>query len=70
LYSLQDTIPHLSRSSLHRCLQRHGLSRLPKEKNATEKKKFKSYPIGYFHLDIAEVQTEEGKLHLFVGAER
>ena len=29
LYALQPTIPHLTRSSLHRCLQRHGLSRLP-----------------------------------------
>src|SRR5271170_7243044 len=29
LYALQATIPHLSRSSLHRCLQRHGISRLP-----------------------------------------
>ena len=29
LYSLQATIPHLSRSSLHRCLKRHGISRLP-----------------------------------------
>lgn len=29
LYALQDTIPHLTRSSLHRCLQRHGISRLP-----------------------------------------
>jgi hypothetical protein len=28
LYSLQATIPHLTRSSLHRCLQRHGISRL------------------------------------------
>ena len=28
LYSLQETIPHLTRSSLHRCLQRHELSRL------------------------------------------
>jgi hypothetical protein len=70
LYSLQETIPHLSRSCLHRCLQRHGLSQLPKEKAAPEKKKFKSYPIGYFHLDIAEVQTEEGKLYLFVGIDR
>ena len=61
LYSLQEIIPHLSRSSLHRCLQRHGLSKLPKEKSSTEKKKFKAYPIGYFHVDIAEVQTEEGK---------
>jgi hypothetical protein len=24
LYALQPTIPHLTRSSLHRCLQRHG----------------------------------------------
>ena len=28
LYALQPTIPHLTRSSLHRCLQRHGISRL------------------------------------------
>jgi hypothetical protein len=26
LYALQETIPHLTRSSLHRCLQRHGIS--------------------------------------------
>ena len=29
--------------------------------------KFKRYPIGFFHIDIAEVQTVEGKLYLFVG---
>ena len=47
------------------------------------KKKFKTYPIGYFHIrcpavvwlqttrgDIAEVQTAEGKLYLFVGIDR
>ena len=28
---LKDTIPNLSRSALHRCLQRHGISRLPVE---------------------------------------
>ena len=38
LYSLQEIIPHLSRSALHRCLQRHGLSRLPKEKDAPKKR--------------------------------
>jgi len=71
LYALQATIPCLSRSSLHRCLQRHGISRLPEvagEKPA--KKKFRHYPIGYFHIDIAEVQTAEGKLYLFVGIDR
>lgn len=28
LYALQPSIPNLTRSSLHRCLQRHGISRL------------------------------------------
>jgi transposase InsO family protein len=71
LYTLQPTIPHLTRSSLHRCLLRHGISRLPDvEGDKPEKKKFKSYPIGYFHIDIAEVQTAEGKLYLFVAIDR
>ena len=26
LYALQPTLPHLTRSSLHRCLQRHAIS--------------------------------------------
>jgi len=29
LYALQPSITHLTRSTLHRCLQRHGISRLP-----------------------------------------
>lgn len=71
LYALQPTIPHLTRSSLHRCLQRHGISRLPEVKgDKPVRKKFKSYPIGYFHIDIAEVQTAEGKLYLFVAIDR
>src|SRR5437762_8365923 len=48
LYSLQATIPHLTRSSLHRCLQRHGISKLPDvEGDRSDKRKFKAYPIGY-----------------------
>jgi transposase InsO family protein len=71
LYALQPTIPHLTRSSLHRCLQRHGISRLPEVTgDKPAKKKFKAYPIGYFHIDIAEVHTEEGRLHLFVAIDR
>jgi transposase InsO family protein len=71
LYSLQSSIPHLTRSSLHRCLQRHGISRLPNvEGDKPKKKKFKPYPIGYFHVDIAEVQTDEGRLYLFVAIDR
>src|SRR5436190_23642853 len=50
LYALQPTIPHLTRSSLHRCLQRHGIGRLAQiESDKPAKKKFKSYPIGFFH---------------------
>lgn len=71
LYALQATIPHLTRSSLHRCLQRHSISRLPDvEGDKPARKKFKAYPIGFFHIDIAEVQTTEGKLHLYVGIDR
>ena len=71
LYALQATIPHLRRSSLHRCLKRHGISRLPELKGEVPtKQRFKSYPIGYVHIDIAEVATEEGKLHLFVAIDR
>ena len=71
LYALQATVPHLTRSSLHRLFQRHDISRLPDLKDEAEpKKKFKSYPIGYFHIDIAEVRTEEGKLHMFVAIDR
>jgi hypothetical protein len=68
LYALQPSIPHLTRSALHRCLQRHGISRLPEaEGDKPKRQKFKRYPIGFFHIDIAEVQTVEGRLYLFVG---
>ena len=71
LYALQATIPHLTRSSLHRCLQRHGISRLPEiEGDKPAKQKFRRYPIGYFHIDTTEVQTAEGRLYLFVAIDR
>ena len=72
LYALQATIPRLSRSALHRCFQRHGISRLPLSEDGQRppKKKFKDYPIGYLHVDFAEVQTEEGKQYLFVAIDR
>jgi transposase InsO family protein len=71
LYALQPTIPHLTRSSLHRCLERHGASRLPQGEGDKEpRRKFKTYPIGFFHVDIAEVQTAQGKLYLFVAIDR
>jgi len=71
LYALQATIPQLTRSSLHRCLQRHGISRLPDVEGTTPaRRKFKAYPLGYFHVDIAEVHTAQGKLYLLVAIDR
>ena len=74
LYALQATIPHLSRAP--RCpslpATPRGSARLPNvEGDKPAKKKFKkAYPIGFFHIDIAEVRTEEGKLYLFVAIDR
>ena len=71
LYALQPTIPRLTRSSLHRCLQRHGISRLPEtDGDKPPRSRFKRYPLGYFHIDIAEVRTEEGRLYLLVAIDR
>jgi len=59
LYALQPSIPHLTRSALHRCLQRHGISRLPdiegdkallSEVEGPKRQLFKHYPIGFFPL--------------------
>lgn len=67
--ALKDAIPHLTRSSLHRCLQRHGISRLPKA-DREQPKRFKAYEIGCFHLDIAELRCAGGKAYLFVAVDR
>jgi len=43
LYSLQDTMSHRTRSSLHRLFQRHGISRLPHlASKKPAKKRFKA----------------------------
>ncbi len=70
LYALQDTIPHLKRSTLHSCFKRHGINRLPQSESKPAKKRFKDYPIGYFHLDFCNVSTKQGKLKLWVAIDR
>ena len=59
-------------SALHRLFKRHGIRRLPAEASREErpKKTFKAYAVGYFHVDFAEVCTEEGRLYLFVAIDR
>ncbi len=70
---LKPHIPKLSRSNLHRCLQRYRISRLkdllPKEEQKG-KKKFKDYPPGYLHIDTSEIRIKKKKYYLFVSVDR
>src|SRR5262249_58631437 len=62
LYALQATIPHLTRSSLHRLFQRHEISTLPAIEGETGRKKAcKRSADGSFHTGIAEVGTAADK---------
>jgi hypothetical protein len=67
---LKDTIPNLSRSALHRCLQRHGISRLPIEETKAQRKRFRTYEIGYVHIDSCELRHADGKLVMFLAIDR
>ena len=68
---LKDQLPKLTRSALHRCLQRHGISRLPKDEDASSKRKtFKETKIGYVHIDSAQLRSAEGKIHMFLAIDR
>src|ERR671913_482207 len=68
---LRESIPKLSRSPLHRCLVRHGLSRLPKDdEKASKRKRFAETRIGYVHVDVCELRLAQGKLFLFLAIDR
>ncbi|MFI4983988.1 MAG: IS481 family transposase [Rickettsiales bacterium] len=69
--ALQDEIPHLSRSSLHRCLKRHGISVLPTEDKASSSaKRRKEYAIGILHIAAVEVIANAGKAYIFIAVDR
>src|SRR5215212_4451320 len=68
---LRESIPRLTRSALHRCLVRHGISRLPKDGETTSKRgRFAETRIGYVHIDHCELRLAEGKLHMFLAIDR
>jgi hypothetical protein len=70
LYAPRASIPHLTRSPPHRCFRaRH--SRLPAIAGENQAERpFRTYPIGYFHIDIAEPRTGEAKVSQFVAIDR
>lgn len=68
---LKDSIPKLTRSSLHRCLVRHGISRLPESEDKSSKRgRFAPTKIGYVHVDVCELRLAEGKLNMFLAIDR
>ena len=68
---LREAIPTLSRSALHRCLVRHGISRLPRdEEKASKRKRFAETGIGYVHVDVCELRLAQGKLFMFLAIDR
>ena len=68
---LKDSVPELTRSSLHRCLVRHGISRLPESgEKASKRGRFADTTIGYVHVDICELRLAEGKLNMFLAIDR
>jgi transposase InsO family protein len=68
---LRDAIPRLTRSALHRCLVRHGISRLPQnEEKASKRGRFAETAIGYVHIDVCELRLAEGKLFMILAIDR
>jgi transposase-like protein len=68
---LKDSIPKLIRSSLHRCLARHGIYRRPESEERDSKRgSFAKTPIGYVHIDHCELRLAGGKLHMFLAIDR
>lgn len=57
--ALKEQIPQLTHATLHRCLRRFGLNRLPQGKPIQEKKASKKYEIGYFHIHICQAHTAD-----------
>jgi hypothetical protein len=62
--------PKLSRSAIHRCLQRHGISRRPKpDKPASGR--FEDAPIGFIHIDLKHLPAlQKRKSYAFVAIDR
>lgn len=68
---LKDSIPKLNGSSLHRCLGRYGISRLPESEVKTSKRgTFAETSIGYVHINHCELRWAAGKMHMFLAIDR
>jgi len=77
---LRGSAPKLTRPSLHRCLERHGISRLPENPDKASKRgKFAQAAIGCVRIaaanptdlrGIGELRLAGGKLNMFLAIDR
>ncbi|BAR47253.1 transposase and inactivated derivatives [Methylobacterium aquaticum] len=51
-------------------MQQHSISRLPAAETAQTRKRFKTYEIGYVHINSCELRHAEGKLVIFLAIDR
>lgn len=70
LYALQAQIPHLSRSTLHRCLRHHGVSSLSSTWEAEMGIPQDVPALGDLHIDHAQVNSYDGAYFLFNAIEQ
>jgi len=62
--------PDISRSALHRCLQRHGVSQPPHEAKPAAQR-FAPQPFGYVHVDLKHLpRLDKQPAYVFVAIER
>ncbi len=62
--------PKLSRSAIHRCLKRHGISQRPKPAKP-KAGRFEDAPIGFIHIDLKYLPAlERRKSYAFVAIDR
>jgi hypothetical protein len=67
---LKDTIPISAASALHRCLQRHGVSRLPAEETQERVRGSRPTRSTNVHIDSCELRHADGKLVMFLAIDR
>jgi transposase InsO family protein len=62
--------PDISRSALHRCLKRHGLSQRPREAQPAAQP-FAPQPFGYVHIDLKHLpRLNKQPAYVFLAIER
>lgn len=60
----------VSDTAIHKAERAGRISRLPVEETAEKRKRFKTYEIGYVHIDSCELRHADGKLVMFLAIDR